>query len=157
MVGFRECVIYIIVMGVVGFILGRLLPKRWFKYDAPPFRALPFENGGHFYRKLGIHRWHKRLPDMSHILPGVMKPKQLIGHITAAEAELMVQETCVAEFIHFLLIILSLGVTRIWSGTPGWICWLLCVVGNLPFIMIQRFNRPRLRAALKRTQRQNVH
>ena len=154
MVGFRKCVIYIVVMGVVGFILGRLLPKRWFKYDAPPFRALPFENGGHFYRKLGIHRWHKRLPDMSHILPGVMKPKQLIGHITAAEAELMVQETCVAECTHALLSVMALYMLRLWPGPGGLFgCIAYILIGNVPFILIQRFNRPKLRMLLDKCRR----
>ena len=65
--GLRNCLLYIACLGVVGFFAGRVMPKKWFRYDDPPFRALPFENGGNIYRKLGIHRWHKRLPDMSQI------------------------------------------------------------------------------------------
>ena len=79
MTGPGKCLIYIAAIGIVGFTLGRALPKRWFNYDAAPFKELPFENGGHFYRRLGIHRWHKLLPDMSRILPGTMPENSMIS------------------------------------------------------------------------------
>lgn len=151
---FRKCILYVAFIGIAGFLLGRFLPKRWFKYDEPPFRALPFENNGHVYRKLGIHRWHKRLPDMSHILPGVMPAKKLTAHISAAQAEIMVQETCIAEFIHTLLSFLGLYLPRLWPGPWGVVFFLLYfLLGNLPFILIQRFNRPKLRMLLDKCRR----
>lgn len=152
--GIRNCVIYIALIGALGFVAGRLLPKRWFKYDAPPFRDLPFENGGHFYRRLGIHRWHKLLPDMSRILPGLMPPKRVTAHISAAQAEVMVQETCVAEVIHIALSLLGLTLPFLWPGPGGVIvCLMYILLGNVPFILIQRFNRPKLIQLLERCRR----
>lgn len=152
--GFKSCVLYIAAIGVAGFLAGRVFPRRWLNYDAPPFREWPFENGGHFYRKLGIHRWHKRLPDMSRIFPGLMPPKKLVAHISAAQAEIMVQETCVAETIHLLLSLLGLYIPFLWPGPGGLIlCALYLLLGNLPFILIQRFNRPKLRMLLEKCRR----
>lgn len=152
--GFRNCCLYIAAMGLVGFFAGRLLPKRWFDYDAPPFRALSFENGGHFYRKLGIHRWHKRLPDMSRILPGLMPPKRVVAHISAEQAEIMVQETCIAECIHVVLSLLGLALPFLWPGPGGILfCAVYILAGNVPFILIQRFNRPKLRMLLDKCRR----
>jgi len=152
--GFKSCVVYIAAIGAIGFIAGRILPKRWFRYDNPPFRDLPFENGGHFYRKLGIHRWHKRLPDMSRILPGLMPPKRVVAHISAAQAEIMVQETCIAETIHASLSLLGLYLPRLWPGPGGiLVCVLYVLLGNVPFILIQRFNRPKLRMLLDKCRR----
>lgn len=152
--GLLHCLIYIAAIGVVGFIAGRFLPKKWLKYDAPPFRELPFEKGGNFYRKLGIHRWHKRLPDMSHILPGVMPPKKLTAHISSAQAEVMVQETCVAEVVHVLLAVLGLYLPFLWPGPGGVVvCLVYVLLGNVPFVLIQRFNRPKLRMLLEKCRR----
>ena len=151
MTGLRNCLIYLVTIGIAGFTLGRILPKRWMKYDAPPFRALPFERNGHFYRKLGVHRWHKLLPDMSRILPGSMPAKRITAHLTAAQAEVMVQETCIAETIHVLLSLAGLAMPFLWPG-PGGLLALAAyfLLGNLPFIIIQRFNRPKLRSLLQR-------
>lgn len=152
--GFKLCVIYIAAIGALGFVAGRFLPKRWFRYDAPPFKALPFENDGHFYRKLGIHRWHKLLPDMSRILPGLMPPKRVTAHISAAQAEVMVQETCIAEVIHVCLSILGLAIPFLWPGPGGIVaCLVYILIGNVPFILIQRFNRPKLVHLLERCRR----
>ena len=147
MIGLRNCLIYIVAIGVAGFTLGRALPKGWFRYDAPPFRELPFEDGGRFYRRLGIHRWHKLLPDMSRILPSTMPAKRITAHLTVAQAEVMVQETCIAEFIHLFLSLAGLYLPFLWPGWGGLLAFLVYfVVGNLPFILIQRFNRPKLMA-----------
>lgn len=152
--GFKLCVIYIAAIGLLGFIAGRFLPKEWFKYDAPPFKDLPFEKGGHFYRKLGIHRWHKLLPDMSRILPGLMPPKRVVAHISAAQAEIMVQETCIAEIIHVFLSVMGLAIPFLWPGPWGIVaCLIYILIGNVPFILIQRFNRPKLVQLLERCRR----
>lgn len=152
--GFKLCALYIVAIGVMGFVAGRFLPKRWFKYDAPPFKDLPFENGGHFYRKLGIHRWYKLLPDMSRILPGVMPPKRVTAHISAAQAEVMVQETCIAEVIHIYLSVMGLFIPFLWPGAGGILaCLAYLLLGNMPFILIQRFNRPKLVQLMERCRR----
>ena len=49
-----------------------------------------------------------------------------------------------AEFVHFALMIASLFVLRIWPGPWGWVAYALCILGNFPFMLIQRYNRPRL-------------
>lgn len=50
----------------------------------------------------------------------------------------LIQETCVAEIVHYQLIILSLPVLRIWPGAGGVVSFSLCVVGNLAFSILQR-------------------
>lgn len=154
MSGLKRCVLFAATAGAVGFIAGRLFPKRWIKYDDPPFRALPFENGGLVYRRILIHRWHKLLPDMSRILPGLMPPKRLTRHISSAQAEIMVQETCIAESVHVALCICGLALLPLWPGPGGVVaCLLYILLGNFPFILIQRFNRPKLRALLEKCRR----
>ena len=37
-----------------------------------------------------------------------------------------------------------------WKNKVGVYLWVLCILGNLPFILIQRYNRPRLKRLLRR-------
>ena len=74
------------------------------------------------------------------------------------QAAVLVQETCVAEAVHTASSLLGLICLWLWPGWGGAIVlavWVL--LANLPFILIQRYNRPRLMrlAALlrKRAQR----
>ena len=139
------CLLYIAILGIVSFFLGRILPKKWFRADAFPYRDYPFEQRGNLYRKIGIHRWQSHMPDMSRVFPKLMPPKRLTGRVNAREAELMVQETCVAEFTHILLSALGLACLPLWPGWGGALVYIAYVLlGNLPFILIQRFNRPKL-------------
>ena len=64
--------------------------------------------------------------------------------VTAGQIELIIQETCIAEWIHGLLSVLGFGCIFIWKGLGGWIVSILYVLGNFPYIAIQRYNRPRL-------------
>lgn len=141
---FIDCCIYLAVIGVAGFFLGRLLPKNWFPHDSFPYRPFAFEKGGQIYTALGVRRWKDSFPDMSVILPATIPSKRLPKRATSAHLMLMLQETCVAELIHFLLCIGGLRCLWLWNGVGGvWIA-LLNILGNLPYIIIQRYNRPRL-------------
>lgn len=140
--GFLRCIGYLAVVGVANFLLGRVLPKKWFRWDRFPYRPVPGE--GKLYERLGIRRWKDYLPDMSRILPRVMPSKRLPSVLTGPALERMLQETCVAEFIHVLLILPALYCAWLWPGAGGWTVFLLYAVLNLPFVMVQRYNRPKL-------------
>ena len=63
------------------------------------------------------------------------------------------QETCVAELIHWLLLVISPAVLLFAHGPMAVLVAALYGLSNFPFIMIQRYNRPRLRTLLKRCKR----
>lgn len=139
-----DCCVYLAVIGIAGFLLGRALPKTWFSYDCFPYRPFAFEKSGKLYAILGVRRWKERFLDMSVILPAIMPSKKLPRRATVAELTLMLEETCIAELIHWILCIAGLRCLWIWNGAGGlWIA-LLNILGNLPYIIIQRYNRPRL-------------
>ena len=57
----------------------------------------------------------------------------------------MINETCVAELSHIIISIFGIPALWIMPGTGGIIVFLIFVfVLNFPFIIIQRYNRPRL-------------
>lgn len=151
-VGFVRCIVYLALLGAVCFILGRLLPKSRFRWDRFPYKSAPWERGGAAYHRLGIRCWQSRIPDMSRILPGVMPAKKMTGRMDAGALAVMLRETCVAELIHVILCIGGFYCVRLWPGPGGWVASVLYCVGNLPFVLVQRYNRPRLAKLLQRTE-----
>jgi len=141
--GFWECIKYLAAVGIIGFIVGRILPKKWFHHDKFPYMLYRFEREGRVYEKLRIKSWHRKLPDMRRILPKLMPPKKLAFNEIHRLPE-MIRETCVAELIHKLLCFAGLHCISIWHGGGGTLLAVINILGNLPFILVQRYNRPRL-------------
>lgn len=146
MTGFWKCVLCALVLALLAHPLGQALPSR-FRPEKFPFRPWRWEKNGRVYTRLGIDKWKRLVPDMSRLLPDMVK-KQLpasTAAVTAAQAEALVQETCRAELVHGVSCLLGLSFLWLWRGWGGVIVLLVWVLlANLPFILIQRYNRPRL-------------
>lgn len=138
---------YLCGISIVAFPIGRMLPKRWFRYDAFPFRAFDWEKNGKCYHALSVRQWMHQVPDMSRIVTGCMhlKRKELPKNYTEEDVRWLLDETCVAETVHFLLCVAGMHCMELWQGVGGVIFWVLYVVlCNLPYMVIQRYNRPKL-------------
>ena len=142
---FLKCLFYLASVGIVSFLLGRLLPDSWILEDSAVFRCFDWEKGGSVYNAFHIRKWQNKVPDMSKLFPKVMQEKKVTRNLRQ-DLPLMIRETCIAEFIHVLLCVAGLWCMVIWPGFGGFLMSFLYTLGNLPFIMIQRYNRPRLRA-----------
>ncbi len=152
--GFLRCCVYYALLGVVSFFIGRLLPKRCFRSDRFPYRSAPWE--AKLYRALRVHDWQDKAPDMSRIVPKLIPAKKLDADFRT-QLPRMLEETCVAEFTHFVLILLGFYALRLWPGPGGAIVTAVYILfGNLPFILIQRYNRPRLQRLLAAQQRRSA-
>ena len=147
--GLLKCICYLAILGIGSFLLGRILPPAWFRCDRFPWRAWKLEQGGAIYRKLGIREWKEKFPDMSRLLPRFMPSKRLPLQAGAAKIEHMIVETCIAECIHGLLCIAGLGCLLLWKGAGGICVAVMYALGNLPYCLIQRYNRPKLLKILK--------
>ena len=147
-----KCTIYLMGAGVVGFFVGRLFSLFRLKPDRGLFHCFGFEKNGMLYEKLNIRKWQARVPDMSKILPKLMPPKNLSGNY-ADRLPVMIQETCVAELTHIVVSFLGLPCLWMWPGVGGvTVTAIHIVLLNLPFILIQRYNRPRLIRLQKKLQ-----
>ena len=79
-----------------------------------------------------------------------------LGTDFRAQLPRMIEETCVAEFTHFVLILLGFYALRLWPGTGGAVVTAIYILfGNLPFLIIQRYSRPRLQKLLAAQQRRS--
>lgn len=109
-----------------------------------PYRSYDFEQNGKIYMKIGIHRWQSKIPDISKILPFMM-PKKKLSEDSIEKMPRMIQETCVAELIHVINAIAGLYCLKLCPGVGGIIISIIyAVIFNLPFVLVQRYNRPRL-------------
>lgn len=149
--GFWYCVIYIAVLGVLSFIIGRLLPKGWFHADKFPYKTAAGEQK--IYQALRVKSWQSKVPDMSRLFRHIMPAKKMTAE-TVADIPRMLEETCVAELTHTLLSIMGLAMLWLWPGWGGIIVTIIYILlGNVPFIIIQRYNRPRLQRLYAMQQR----
>lgn len=139
-------------LGLLAHWIGDALPRKRFRANRRPFCTAKWEREGRIYEKIGIKRWKDRMIDKSQFVPSEYT-KKVDPNDGAGEIERLVQETCVAEAVHWALLILSLGVLLFTSGWYAAAGLFLGVLFNLPYIIIQRYNRPRLVKYLERLQR----
>lgn len=142
---------YIALLGILSHVIGEALPRRWFHWDRFPYRAYGWERDGHFYESLGIRKWKDRLPDKSKHTKRTFT-KEMKGHESGESLVRFLQETCVAEAVHWALLVLAVPLYAYVPTPLGLVVTLLYGLSNLPFIIIQRYNRPRLRRVLERRQ-----
>lgn len=141
----------IVVVGIVSNFIGEVIPRSVFCTDRFPFRSHRWEKEGKVWEKVGVQHWKDRVPDMSRVRKKKMVSKHLGKCPTADGVHVLAVETCRAEAVHAVLCVLSIGLIFLWSnrwlGVGVTVIYSLC---NLPFIIIQRYNRPTLVALEKR-------
>ena len=131
----------------VAFLV-RCLPRRLFSWGRAFYRELRFEK--RLYRMLGVNRWKDHLPEAGG-LAGFSK-RNLAGELTLPYVETFLLETCIAEVGHLAIGILgycSVGFAWLLPDPYPYIPLFLGfatldLVVQLLFVIIQRYNRPRL-------------
>lgn len=136
-----------------GYLTHRM-PAGWFRRDGWLFRCRGFEREGKLYRRVfRVHRWKDRLPEAGALFAGGFNKRRLasIGPADASSVlERFVAETRRAELTHWLPVLFSLSFF-LWNP-PAIAAWMppIGLLGNLPFIIVQRSNRPRLTSLRRR-------
>lgn len=138
-------IIYVGITGLISFYVGAFLPRSIFHPTKFPYKPFKFEKNGKIYEKLNIRKWKGEIIDMSKIMK-IILPKKIPLSASAKDIYYLIKETCVAEAVHWMLCIVSIGNIWIWKSIEGVLVWILCIIGNLPFIFVQRYNRPHLQA-----------
>ena len=151
---FLACAVYLTGIGIFSFVVGRLVPKSLFLHDRFPFRPFAAEQGGKACARLGVRSWKDAMPDMSKVFPAMIPSKKLPPRLNVPALVRMVQETCVAALTHAMLCLLGFGCVFIEKDALGWVLAILFAVGNLPYIVIQRYNRPKLLRILEKLESQ---
>ncbi len=136
---------------LTGYAAHRLGDER-LAHDGRLLRLRGFEEGGAWYRRrLRIHRWKDRLPEAGGLFGGVSKRR--LPTYDVAGLELFARETRRAELAHWWAMACG-PLFVLWN--PPLASVLLIAYGvlvNLPFVLIQRYNRARITGLLERRSR----
>lgn len=139
-----NCIVYVAAIGLLSHIVGEALPRKWFNPTKVPYAPWKIEKNGKLYQTLKVRKWKDKLPDMSKISPKMVKKSISFNSVTSESISKVVTETCVAEMVHDALILFAPGLYLIWPDPVGAIFAVLYALSNIPFIIIQRYNRPTL-------------
>lgn len=135
-----------------GYVTNRL-PMRLFETDGPLTRTRRWEREGQTYaRVFGVHRWKDALPEAGGMFAGGFA-KRALRTRSPEHLERFIAETRRAELTHWLPVALSL--TFFAWNPPEVAVWMPIIgfLGNAPFIVVQRYLRPRLARLRDRTAR----
>jgi len=141
--------LYVLALGIASHFIGEAIPRRWFSHSRFPYRAYRWEKNGKIYKKLRIDAWKDRMPDMSRVMRD-MVPKRVGKAPHSHDVWILVAETCRAEIVHLCLCALSPVIWLFWRSFVGIVLCFVVILCNLPFILIQRYNRPTLVALAQR-------
>ncbi|KAF0091950.1 MAG: glycosyl-4 4'-diaponeurosporenoate acyltransferase [Fusobacteria bacterium] len=118
------------------------LDNKYFQPDNFILKSRKWESA--FYRRvIKVPKWKHLLPDGAATYKSGFKKKRL-GSSDSNYLNQFIIETGRAEIMHWLEI-LPFWVFALWS--PGYVVWIMlgyALVVNVPCIITQRFNRPRL-------------
>ena len=141
--GLILAVAYIAAAGVASHFIGEALPRERFDPRRFPFAPQGWERGGKVYRALRVYAWKDKLPDMSRIAPDMVRKRVSLTGSAAAVRRVAV-ETCVAEVVHWALMLLSFAIYLLYPQPLGATIAVVYGLSHVPFIVIQRYNRPTL-------------
>ena len=141
-------------LGIPAFFWGEKVPRRWFDPGKFPFRSFKWEQEGRIYEKIRIQYWKNHTPDMSkHFQKTFAKQGNLLR--SPEHLRKLVAETCSAEFVHTVLILLSPAFVLL-MDEYGVLAMVLYILGNLVSLIIQRYNRPRIMKIIQRIEKRNA-
>lgn len=125
------------------------IPDEWLAQKEEVFRPRTWEKEGEFWQKnFRIRSWKKFLPDGSLFIPASYDQTNLHG-TKEENLEKFILETIRAELTHWLMIPPAF-LFFLWN--PPWAAYIMILYAlllNLPLIMTQRYNRPRLQRLLE--------
>lgn len=143
----------IAIAGLVAGLLFALIPKEFFLKNERFFVPFKFEDGGRLYsRVFKINTWKDKLPQFSE-LTKIGFDKTALTNLSANYLELFKIETMRAEFTHVFLIITSPLYAFFGARIIVPLTVVGSMIGNIPFLMIQRYNRARIEKLMKHLSR----
>ena len=135
---------------IIPWLVRFLVPKRLFDENIWLFKERSFESS--FYRKIKVNKWKGKLPDAEKLIR--FQRSYLPQNIDKAYINRFITECCIAELGH-----LAVGISGFFSllfpvffpqnlqlrvGIIFFVMSVIDLFAQSLFIIIQRYNRPRL-------------
>lgn len=136
------------------FIACITVKKSIFDPSRPRYQAKEWERGGRWYQdKLRIKKWKDFMPQ--HVGKDGFSKEHMAQNVSLEYIDQFILETCRGEWDHSMNCLYA-PICLFINGFTGYglLFALLALIGNLPFVAIQRYNRFRLLTVRKRLLRE---
>ena len=139
-----------LISSIIVTLISTKLPDRYYNYRNWIYKERKLEKNVEFYQQMfKVKRWKKHMPEIADFINSVFSKKS-IKEFDNAYIEKYLLESCRAEFAHWCIIFSSV-MFLFYAGTAAFIyMFLISVLIDVPFIIIQRYNRPRILHIMKR-------
>lgn len=141
-------VVDIVVVVTASIVVGAWAPRwpaSWLGHDTFPLTRMPWETPS-FFRRIGVPALSRRLPELGAVFGGASK--SVLPGLAADDLAGYLREVRRAEWVHWLSITMTLV---LFAFNPPGLALVFVIgvgLGNLPFILVLRNNRFRLRRIL---------
>ena len=129
------------------------LPDRYYSPNSFFYKAHRFERDGRIYNQVfRVKRWKHLLPDGGTVWKKRGFKKKRLDSFSKENLNRFLIESARGELTHWLAIF---PFWLFWLFTPAIVPWIMLIYAllvNMPCIIAQRYNRPRVQRLLKRKQ-----
>lgn len=126
-------------------LIALYIPDRLYKYNKFPYKPLKIELKGDIYQILfRVKKWKHLLPDGAKAWKKKGYEKKHIKGFDNETLNKFLIESCRAELTHILPILMVWVFFLFTPPMVGLIMVIYSLITNLPCLIVQRFNRPRL-------------
>lgn len=136
------------IFSMIVTILSLIVPDNVFSKKLWILKERKWEKKGEFYQKyFKVKQWKNHLPELGDFIKGIF-PKKKIMEFSDEYLNKFLFESRKSELTHWCIILSSL-LFLLWNEPhEALIMFIIASVINLPYIIIQRYNRPRITEAL---------
>ncbi|MDI6453756.1 hypothetical protein [Peloplasma aerotolerans] len=134
---------------VGGALIALYLPDKFYSNQKFPFKTYKFERNGHIYQTLfRVKKWKHLLPDGASVWKKRGYQKKNINSFEVDNLKKFIIESCRAEMAHIIPILFFWVFFLITTPLITWIMLGYSLIVNLPCMIVQRYNRPRVESLL---------
>lgn len=145
---------WLVIHLALGYLCSKI-PTNWLNPDYPFFQTFAWEKDGEIYQQFfHVRSWKRFIPNGSRIYRGAFSIKNL-PTMDLEYLERWLKESIRAEICHWAMIIPGFGFFLWNSVSVGWGMVTYAFLNNIIPIIMQRFNRPRMRKLLAQYQKKN--
>lgn len=139
-----KSIVMFLLLSILNTITYLLIPLDKFNYRNRIFRERKWEEHGALYQRLfKVKRWKDALPELGDFIPFIFS-KRKIASLDRNYIKKFAAETCRAEICHWSIIFCMLVYCIFHMNLINVVILSVTILLNMPFIMIQRYNRPRI-------------
>lgn len=136
--------------------LSTKIPLKWLNPDHRFFQTFAWEKDGKIYDRLfHVHAWKRFIPNGSALYRGAFSVKNL-PTFDLAYLQRWLKESVRSEVCHWIMILPGFFFF-LWNDVIlGWLMVAYAFLNNLVPIIMQRFNRPRMRRLLAQLEKKSA-